>query len=143
MPEKDLAIVFDCGATNLRVIAMDIHGKIVASESTANNTSPDPEFAGGVIWDVEEMWGKLCKASQKVMAAIDTKLIAGVTVTTFGVDGAFVDREGKLIYPVISWQCQRTTPVMKRLGNIYHLKNCMPRLPLSLTHLIPSTSLCG
>ncbi|MDX8338899.1 L-fuculokinase [Draconibacterium sp. IB214405] len=122
MPEKDLAIVFDCGATNLRVIAMDIHGEIVASESTSNNTSPDPEFPGGVIWDVEEMWGKLCSASQKVMAAIDTKRIAGVTVTTFGVDGAFVDKQGKMLYPVISWQCQRTTPVMNEIGKYIPLE---------------------
>ncbi|WP_297094429.1 L-fuculokinase [uncultured Draconibacterium sp.] len=122
MPEKDLAIVFDCGATNLRVIAMDVHGKIVASESTANNTSPDPEFSGGVIWDVEEMWGKLCSASQKVMAAIDTKRIAGVTVTTFGVDGTFVDNDGKLLYPVISWQCQRTTPIMNEIGKYIPLE---------------------
>ncbi|WP_321372339.1 L-fuculokinase [uncultured Draconibacterium sp.] len=122
MSEKDLAIVFDCGATNLRVIAMDVHGKIVASESTANNTSPDPEFPGGVIWDVEEMWGKLCSASQNVMAAIDTKRIAGVTVTTFGVDGAFVDTRGKLLYPVISWQCQRTTPVMNEIGKYIPLE---------------------
>ena len=122
MPEKDLAIVFDCGATNLRVIAMDVHGKIVASESTANNTSSDPEFPGGAIWDVEEMWAKLCFASQKVMAAIDGKRIAGVTVTTFGVDGAFVDKEGKLLYPVISWQCQRTTPVMNVIGKYIPLE---------------------
>ncbi|WP_319226898.1 L-fuculokinase [Draconibacterium orientale] len=122
MPEKDLAIVFDCGATNLRVIAMDVHGKIVASESTANNTSPDPEFPGGVIWDVDQMWAKLCAASQKVMAEIDTKRIAGVTVTTFGVDGAFVDAQGKLFYPVISWQCQRTTPVMNEIGKYIPLE---------------------
>lgn len=122
MPEKDLAIVFDCGATNLRVIAMDVQSKIVASESTANNTSPDPEFPGGVIWDVEEMWGKLCSASQNLMAAIDTKRIAGVTVTTFGVDGAFVDTRGKLLYPVISWQCQRTTPVMNEIGKYIPLE---------------------
>ncbi|WP_319481485.1 L-fuculokinase [uncultured Draconibacterium sp.] len=122
MPEKDLAIVFDCGATNLRVIAMDVHGKIVASESTANNTSPDSEFPGGVIWDVEEMWAKLCLASQKVMATINTKRIAGVTVTTFGVDGAFVDSAGKMLYPVISWQCQRTTPVMKKIGKYIPLE---------------------
>ena len=116
MSEKDIAIVFDCGATNLRVIAMDKSGEIVASESTTNNTSPDPEFADGVIWDVHSMWSKLCKASKSVLAKIDAGRIAGVTVTTFGVDGAFVDKNGQMIYPVISWQCQRTVPIMENIG---------------------------
>ncbi|WP_347838459.1 L-fuculokinase [uncultured Draconibacterium sp.] len=122
MPEKDIAIVFDCGATNLRVIAMDVQGSIVASQSTANNTSADPETAGGVIWDVDAMWDKLCAASKKVMAAIDATRIAGVTVTTFGVDGAFVDEKGEMLYPVISWQCQRTVPIMKNIDKYMALE---------------------
>ena len=49
MADKNIAIVFDCGATNLRVIAMDTQGRIVASETAANNTSPDPEHEWGLI----------------------------------------------------------------------------------------------
>lgn len=116
MPEKDIAIVFDCGATNLRVIAMNTAGRIVASEAFANNSSPDPEIDGGVIWDVEAMWQKLCACALKVMREIDTGRIAGVTVTTFGVDGAFVDKKGEMLYPVISWQCQRTVPIMDNIA---------------------------
>lgn len=122
MSKKDVAIVFDCGATNMRVIAMDVRGKIVASESVSNNTSPDPLTEGGVIWDVESMWQKLSLASKKVMAAIDTSRIVGVTVTTFGVDGAFVDEQGKMLYPVISWQCERTAPVMENIGEYLPLQ---------------------
>lgn len=109
---KDIAIVFDCGATNVRVIAMDTKGQILASQSAPNETDPDPEHEGGLIWDIEKMWAKLCVAAQYVTSQIDTSRIAGATVTTFGVDGAFVDQAGELLYPVISWQCERTHAIM-------------------------------
>ncbi|MBS2214011.1 L-fuculokinase, partial [Carboxylicivirga mesophila] len=46
----------------------------------------------------------------------------GATVTTFGVDGAFVDKQGNLLYPVISWQCQRTAPIMANINQYFPLK---------------------
>lgn len=108
----DIVLVFDCGATNVRVIAIDLNGEIIASESFQNNTQADPFFQGGRIWDVHEIWSKMCRASKKVLSRIDPKNIAGVTVTTFGVDGTFFDRNGRILYPVISWQCERTAPIM-------------------------------
>lgn len=32
--------------------------------------------------------------------------VRGITVTTFGVDGALVDEQGALLYPIISWKCR-------------------------------------
>ncbi|WP_372774276.1 L-fuculokinase [Mangrovibacterium sp.] len=112
MIQKDIAIVFDCGATNVRVIAMNKAGEILAAQSFPNETDDDPNYPGGRIWDLEKMWGKLCRAALKVTSEIDTQRIAGATVTTFGVDGTFVSKEGDLLYPVISWQCARTQPIM-------------------------------
>jgi L-fuculokinase len=115
MPIGDIVIVFDCGATNIRVIAINIKGEILASESFPNNTRPDPEYPKYRIWDIKEIWGKMCLASQRVVSQINSGRIAGVTVTTFGVDGTLFDKSGKMLYPVISWQCERTNPIM---GNI-------------------------
>jgi L-fuculokinase len=112
MPKGDIAIVFDCGATNVRAIAIDSKGDILASESHTNNTRPDPSYPGGKVWDVHEIWDKMCMASRKVMEKIDKKRIAGITITTFGVDGALFDKKGEMLYPVISWQCERTNAVM-------------------------------
>ncbi|MRT93821.1 L-fuculokinase [Ancylomarina sp. 16SWW S1-10-2] len=123
MTQKDIAIVFDCGATNVRVIAMDKSGQILATHAMSNETDEDPHFQGGRIWDLEKLWLKLCKASKIVAESIDTERIAGITVTTFGVDGAFVDEKGELLYPVISWQCQRTTPIMDNIEKYIPLKN--------------------
>jgi L-fuculokinase len=112
MPLRDIAIVFDCGATNVRVVAIDSKGNIIASESLSNNTHPDPFYPSYRIWDADEIWNKMCKACKKVVSQIDKGRIIGVTVTTFGVDGALFSIKGKMLYPVISWQCERTDSIM-------------------------------
>jgi L-fuculokinase len=112
MPAGDIAIVFDCGATNVRVIAINSRGNILASESYPNNTQPDPFYPAYRIWDANEIWNKMCMACRKVILQINKNNITGVTVTTFGVDGTLFDKNGTMLYPVISWQCERTNPIM-------------------------------
>jgi L-fuculokinase len=112
----DIVIVFDCGATNVRVIAINSKGEIVASESVSNNTRPDPFNPAYRIWDAKEIWKKMCSSSLSVLRNIERNRIAGVTVTTFGVDGALFDKSGNMLYPVISWQCERTAPIMANIG---------------------------
>jgi len=116
MKRGDIVIVFDCGATNVRSVAINSKGEILASESFSNNTRPDPFYPAYRIWDVDEIWDKMCRASKKIISGINANNIAGVTVTTFGVDGTMFDRTGKMLYPVISWQCERTIPVMADIG---------------------------
>ncbi len=116
MPKGDIVIVFDCGATNVRVIAINSLGIIIASESAPNITKPDPFYSSYRIWDVNEIWQKMCKASLKVISHINKNDIAGITVSTFGVDGALFDKSGKMLYPVISWQCERTNPIMANIA---------------------------
>ena len=123
MPKGDTVIVFDCGATNIRVIAINSKGAIIASESLSNNTQPDPFIPAYRIWDVKEIWKKMCKASKKVVSQLDKKNITGVTVTTFGVDGTLFDKSRKMLYPVISWQCERTTSVMANIGKYISLND--------------------
>ena len=120
---KDIAIVFDCGATNVRVVAINSKGDILASESLPNNTQADPYYPSGRIWDVEEIWAKMCSASRNVIQRINRDLIAGVTITTFGVDGTLFDKSGKMLYPVISWQCERTVPVMANIDKYLPLSD--------------------
>lgn len=118
----NIAIVFDCGATNIRVAALNDKGDIIACESVPNNTRPDPYLDGGRIWDVHDIWTKMCIASLKVTQKINKNDIAGVTVTTFGVDGTFFDIRGNMLYPVISWQCDRTSSIMKNIGKYIPLQ---------------------
>ena len=123
MPKGDIVIVFDCGATNVRAIAINSKGEILASESVPNNTQPDPAFPAYRIWDVKEIWDKMCLASKKVVSKIDADRVVGVTITTFGVDGTLFDSSGKMLYPVISWQCERTNPIMANIGKYLPLSD--------------------
>jgi len=120
MAEKTV-LVLDCGATNIRTIAVNDRGSIVAVSSLSNNTRPDPVNPSFRIWDVEEIWRKFSHTTREVLEKIDGSEIAAITVTTFGVDGAPFDGEGRMIYPVISWQCPRTVPVMENIGKYIEL----------------------
>ncbi len=105
----DVAIVFDCGATNVRVIAVDSDGQMLASASQPNAAMSQPGASDESwrIWDLDEVYGKLADACHRVCEQIDTARIAAVTVTTFGADGAPVRADGTLTYPIISWQGAR------------------------------------
>ncbi|HLW06170.1 MAG TPA: L-fuculokinase [Marinilabiliaceae bacterium] len=122
MREKDIAIVFDCGASNVRVIAIDKAGQILSSHSMPNEVDEDPHLKGGKIWDLDKLWDKLSASSKVVTQEIDLDRIAGITVTTFGVDGAFIQGNGELLYPVISWQCDRTEPIMRNIDKYIPLE---------------------
>src|SRR4030043_2341141 len=110
-----LVLVLDCGATNVRTIAVNEKGQLVAQSSLPNNTRADPRYPKYKIWDINEIWDKMCKTTGKVISQIDKSNIVGVTVTTFGVDCAPVKKTGELIYPVISWACERTAPIMENI----------------------------
>ncbi|MBP1674882.1 MAG: L-fuculokinase [Bacteroidetes bacterium] len=113
---REIVIVFDCGATNVRVIAINNKGDIIASQSYTNNPQPDPFYPAFRIWNINEIWEKMCRASRKTISQINPDHILGVTVTTFGVDGTLFDKDGRMLYPVISWQCERTKPIMSDIG---------------------------
>lgn len=121
--KQKIILVLDCGATNVRTIAVGEKGEILASASVSNNTRPDPENKNYRIWDVNEIWNKFKTTSAKVLEKIKPENIAGITVTTFGVDGAPFTKSGKMLYPVISWQCPRTDPVMKNIGKYIPLEH--------------------
>jgi len=109
-------MVMDCGATTTRAIAVDTRGNLVAGASRPSSPAPQPGGAGDWrIWDLDEVWGKLCDASREVCRQVAPERIKGVTVVTFGADGAPLRKDGTLAYPIISWQCQRTKEFVKKV----------------------------
>ena len=111
---RDVIVVLDCGATNVRAIAVDQNGRILAKSVLPNATQPAPENPAWHVWSLDEILDKFstcCKAIQQELDTAGARIV-GLTVTTFGVDGAPVDADGELIYPIISWKCPRTAPVM-------------------------------
>ena len=124
MSENDdgIVLVFDCGSTNLKVVAVNSKGKIAAWASLPNSPSPqkgeDPRW---LIWDLDEIWRRLCLDAKKVMGKIDPRDVKAVTVTTWGADGAPVRKEGSLTYPPISWQCPRTEETAEKFKEKFSL----------------------
>ena len=114
---EEVVLVFDCGATNLKAVAVDPQGKIVAEASRANGPKPqkdgEPRW---LIWNLEEIWRGLCDGAREVSKKVGLENIKAVTVTTWGADGAPVKRDGTPTYPPISWQCPRTEETMKRIS---------------------------
>lgn len=116
-----IVLIFDCGATNTRTIALDEKGNILAAHHLASATKVGEESADYHIWDFAEICDKLSACTRHVVAELshqhhDIQDIVGVSVTTFGVDGAPFDREGQQIYPIISWKCPRTIPIMQQMN---------------------------
>lgn len=112
-----LALCLDCGATNVRAMLVDAHGKIVAKASQPNATIPGEENPDYHVWDADRIFQQLSECAVEAARDIDPARIKAVTITTFGVDGALVDRNGKLLYPVISWKCPRTAEIMENIGD--------------------------
>ena len=95
--KQDVILVLDCGATNVRVIAVNRQGKIVARAATANASEIAVENSAWHQWSLEAILQRFADCSRKLTAELSSCQIRGVTVTTFGVDGALVDEHGKLL----------------------------------------------
>lgn len=125
-----ISLIFDCGATNLRTVAIDSQGKLLAVHHIANNTQRGAESADYHIWDIEEIWQKLLTCAKQTLAQLSAEQradIVGISVTTFGVDGAIFDKHGKQLYPIISWKCPRTLPVMENLSSLIDVEKLYQR----------------
>ncbi len=110
-----IALILDCGATNVRAIAVESSGHIVASHHISNETV---QTGNEHVWNFDDIWNKLVQCVGNVTAQLpDMKRtdISAIAVTTFGVDGAPFNKDGQQIYPIISWKCSRTIAVMAQV----------------------------
>jgi L-fuculokinase len=114
---KHLVLVFDCGATNIRAIAVNQRGDIVHREALPNAPVRQEPGKGWLIWDIDAVWRKLILCGRKTAAVVGKDAIRAVVVTAFSDDGAPVDKNGNLFYPIISWQCPRTVDIADRIDD--------------------------
>lgn len=116
---KKAVLILDCGATNVKTCLVDTTGNIISSYSLPNEITSDPYYPGGFIWDINDIWNKLTVCSRKACNEVSGIEIIAVTVTTFGVDGTAMKKDGTLCYPVISWQCRRTQSIEKNIQKYF------------------------
>ncbi|MFK3706859.1 L-fuculokinase [Klebsiella sp. NPDC088457] len=116
--KQEVILVLDCGATNVRTIAVDRQGKIVARASTTNASESAAENSAWHQWSLEAILQRFARCCQQISHQLAACRIRGITVTTFGVDGALVDEHGALLYPTISWKCPRTLAVINNIGRL-------------------------
>lgn len=114
----EVILVLDCGATNVRAIAVDRHGKIIARASTENASEAATENSAWHQWSLDAILQRFAQCCRQLASALSECRICGITVTTFGVDGALVDAGGQLLYPVISWKCPRTAVMMDNISRL-------------------------
>ncbi len=108
-------LCLDCGATNVRAILVDEKGKLIAKASQPNSTDTGTENPQYHVWNADRILKQLADCTKQILPQIDPAQVCGITITTFGVDGALVNEAGELLYPVISWKCPRTAEVMKKI----------------------------
>ncbi len=138
-----VVIVLDCGATNIRAIAVSDNGQILASHYIKNNTQLSGSENQYHVWDFAEIWSKLVRCCAAVTSQLDAEQIVAVTVTTFGVDGAPYSKSAQQIYPIISWKCPRTVPVMSQVETETDRLASTKVMGLATTVSIRSTSFVG
>lgn len=112
---KEVVLILDCGATNVRVIALDRQGNVIVRSSMSNPSQYSTENRLWQQWSINCILERFFKCCHDILKKTDVN-VRGIGVTTFGVDGSIVDESGSLLYPIISWKCQRTIPVMKKVA---------------------------
>lgn len=114
--KNEVILVLDCGATNVRSIAVDRQGKIITRAATANASDVAVENSAWHQWSLDAILLRFAECCRQIRDELSSCTVRGITVTTFGVDGALVDEHGELLYPVISWKCSRTAAVMENIS---------------------------
>jgi sugar (pentulose or hexulose) kinase len=109
----------DIGSTNLKATIYDYSGNFIALGSTPNEVVfLDKEHPQWAFWDPDRIWSGIADAIKQAVSKIsDPKLLKAVSVTGMGMDGVPIDKNGKWLYPFISWHCQRTGPLSNKWIN--------------------------
>jgi len=105
----------DLGSTSLKAVVYDLEGNVAASGSRPTERfNPYPDHPEWTVWQPEQIWGGTAEAIKEAVGQLgDPGQIKGVAVTGMGMDGVPVDKEGKWLYPFISWHDPRTAPQLE------------------------------
>lgn len=95
----------DIGSTSIKAFIFELNGKIAASAKRPIKLCKDAE---GIYYNDEDIWQGVTQALSDSVSQVQANEISALAVTGFGNDGILVDKQGRGLYPFISWQCNRT-----------------------------------
>lgn len=80
--KQEVILVLDCGATNVRAIAVDRQGKIIARASTPNASDIAAENGTWHQWSLEAILQRFAGCCQRLSTQLANCRICGIAVTT-------------------------------------------------------------
>jgi sugar (pentulose or hexulose) kinase len=101
-------IGIDCGTQSAKVVVVDAAGTVVASAQQMLRPMSRPRH-GVALHPDDDLWTAIASASRQAMAAFtgDPADIAGVGICPIRCCKAFLDAQGDLVEPVMSWMDER------------------------------------
>jgi xylulokinase len=107
MPQRDLVLGLDVGTTNLKCLALDDTGTIVAQGSEPTPRShPRPDWTD---FEPEPIWEAACRAIRAVVTQIENPAaIRGIAVSSLAESVVPIDSRGQPLAPAIAWFDLRT-----------------------------------
>lgn len=116
---KEALLAVDIGSTNVKALLFDTHGKEIASRSTPMRDFYEDSRNGRYIYcDPDVLYADIAGMIREITESADGRWeAAAVAVTGMGDDALPIGRDGKPVYPFISWKCKRTIKAYEDLGN--------------------------
>jgi xylulokinase len=107
MPLHELVLGLDVGTTNLKCLALNDAGTIVAQASESTPRShPRPDWTD---FEPEPIWEAACRAIRAVISQIENPAaIKGIAVSSLAESVVPIDSQGQPLAPAIAWFDQRT-----------------------------------
>ena len=111
----------DIGSTSIKAAAFTVGGEQIIAEKKAMQYHTDNK--GLLYVQPDEVWESVIAVLKGTAAFLKNGYcVAGISVTGMGNDGVPIDREGKWVFPVIPWKCNRTAAQLEDLTNTFGLE---------------------
>src|ERR1051325_66634 len=112
MATRNLVAV-DLGAESGRVILGTWNGKRLGTREIHRFSNGPLRWNGSLRWNVVELWGQILKGLSAVAKETGGK-VDGISVDSWGVDFAWLDRKGELLGLPYCYRDSRTDDVYPR-----------------------------
>jgi xylulokinase len=107
MPHHDLVLGLDVGTTNLKCLALDEGGNLIAQGSEATPRS-HPQ-SGWTDFEPGPIWEAACRVIRDVVSKLEyPEAVKGIAVSSLAESIVPIDSEGQPLAPAIAWFDLRT-----------------------------------